>query len=110
VEFSALVGDKLACLKPVFWLSFVSAMTLRLLEKEALELPPRSRVRLAERIIESVDDYADPQLEAAWDHEIERRAKEIASGAEKGIPAAKVMREARRALNETRRLPSARRK
>ena len=85
-------------------------MTLRVLEKEALELPPRSRVRLAERIIESIDDYADPELEAAWDDEIERRGKEIQSGSEKGIPAGEVMTEARRALHETRRLPSPRRK
>jgi putative addiction module component (TIGR02574 family) len=85
-------------------------MTLRGLEKEVLELPPRSRVRLAEKIIESVDDYADPDLKAAWDLEIERRVKEIESGAEAGIPAAQVMKDARRALNETRRLPPARRK
>jgi putative addiction module component (TIGR02574 family) len=85
-------------------------MTLRVLEKEVLDLPPRSRVRLIERIIQSIDDYATPELEAAWDDEIERRVKEIQSGAEKGIPAADVMKEARRALNETRRLPSARRK
>ena len=85
-------------------------MTLRLLEKEVLELPPRSRVRLAEKIMESIDDYATPGLEAAWDSEIDRRVKEIQSGAEKGIPAEDVMKEARRALNETRRLPSTRRK
>ena len=85
-------------------------MTLRVLEKEALELSPRSRVRLAEKIIESIDDYADPALEAAWDDEIKRRVKEIESGAEEEIPAAHVMKVARRALNETRRLSSARRK
>ena len=85
-------------------------MTLRVLEKEALELPVRSRVRLAERIIESVDDYADPEVEADWAEEIERRVGEIQSGAETGIPAAQVMKEARRALHETRRLSSARRK
>ena len=85
-------------------------MTLRLLEKEILELLPRSRVPLAERIIESIDDYAAPELEAAWDDEIEQRVKDIQSGAEKGIPAKDAMKEARRALNETRRLPSARRK
>lgn len=84
-------------------------MTLRVLEKEILELPPRSRVRLAEKLIESIDPY-DPKLEAKWDDEIERRVNEIKSGAEKGIPAAQVMKEARRALNETRRLSSARRK
>ena len=81
-----------------------------MLEKEALELPPRSRVRLAEKIIESIDDYVDPGLEAAWDNEIERRVKEIESSAEEGIPAVQVMKDARRALNETRRLSSARRK
>ena len=78
-------------------------MTLRVLEKEVLELPPRSRVRLAEKLIESIADYADPELEVAWDDEIGRRVKEIQSGAEGGIPAAQVMKDARRALDETRR-------
>jgi putative addiction module component (TIGR02574 family) len=85
-------------------------MTLRVLEKEILELPPRSRVRLAERLIESIDPYADPKLESEWDDEIERRVDEIESGAAKRVPAAQVMKAARRALNETRRLSSARRK
>ena len=74
-----------------------------------MELPPRSRVRLAEKIIASIDDYATPELETAWNDEIERRVKEIDSGAEKGIPAEDVMKEARRALHEARRLSSARR-
>jgi len=78
----------------------MTLMTIRVLEREALELPPRSRVRLAETIIASIDDYAAPELEAAWDDEIERRVKEIQSGTEKGIPAGDVMKEARRALNE----------
>ena len=88
----------------------IKAMTLRVLEKEVLELPPRSRVRLAEKIIESIDDYADPKLEAEWNEEIGRRVKQIESGAEKGIPAEQAMKHARRALNEARRLSSARRK
>ncbi len=85
-------------------------MTLRVLEKEVLELPPRSRVRLAEKIIESIDDYADPALETAWGDEIERRVKEIECGVEKGIPAAQVMKDARRILNKSRHVSSARRK
>jgi putative addiction module component (TIGR02574 family) len=89
---------------------FIEDMTLRALEKEALELPARSRVRLAERMIESIDDFADPQVEAAWTAEIEERVKNIENGAEKGIPAQQVMKIARRALSETRRLSSARRK
>lgn len=74
-------------------------MTLRELEKEVLELPPRSRARLAEKIIESLDTFADPGLEAAWDDEIGRRVRAIQSGTEKGIPAAHVMKEARRHLS-----------
>ena len=40
-------------------------MTIRALEKEVLELPPKSRARFAEKIIESIDDYADPEIEKA---------------------------------------------
>jgi len=85
-------------------------MTLRVLEKEILELPPRSRVRLAERIIESIDDYADPKLEEAWNDEITQRVKDIQSVKEKGIPAAAVMKAARSALHEVRRISPSRRK
>jgi putative addiction module component (TIGR02574 family) len=85
-------------------------MTIRALEKEVLELPPRSRARFAEKIIETIDDYTDPEIESAWTEEIGRRVKEIESGQVKGIPAAEVMTKARRALHETRRLSSARRK
>ena len=84
--------------------------TAEMLFEKALKMPPRSRVRLAEKIIESIDDYADPNLEAAWDDEVERRVKEIESGAEEGISADQVMKDARRALHETRCLSSARRK
>jgi putative addiction module component (TIGR02574 family) len=84
--------------------------TLQVLEREVLGLPPRSRIRLAEKIIESIGDFADPQIEADWDCETERRVKEIEAGAEAGIPAEEVVKAARRALNETRRLSSARRK
>jgi Putative addiction module component len=58
------------------------------LEKERLELPPLSRVRLVDKIIGSIDDYSDPQIEVAGDGEIEWRVTEIETGVEKGIPAA----------------------
>jgi putative addiction module component (TIGR02574 family) len=85
-------------------------MTIRALEKEILDLPPRSRVRFAEKIIESVDDFTSPEVEAAWSAEIGRRVKEIQSGKVKGIPATQSMAKARRALHETLQIPSARRK
>jgi putative addiction module component (TIGR02574 family) len=85
-------------------------MTIQALEKEVLELPPKSRARFVEKIIETIDDYTDPEIEKVWTDETGRRVNEIESGKAKGIPAAKVMTEARRALHETRRLSSARRK
>ncbi len=84
--------------------------TLEILEQEALRLPPASRVQLAERILESVEDYATPQIAVAWEAEIARRVKEINEGKAEGIPAEEVSAEARRKLHEARRLSSARRK
>ena len=75
-----------------------------------MELPPRSRIRFVEKIIESVDDYADAKIEKAWTEEISRRVQEIESGKAKGIPAKTAMKNARRALDEIRRLSPARRK
>ena len=85
-------------------------MTIRALEKEVLELPLRSRVRLAEKIIESVDDFTSKEVEAAWTDEIGRRVVEIESGELKGVPATEAMDKARLAINEARRISSRRRK
>jgi putative addiction module component (TIGR02574 family) len=84
-------------------------MTIRALEKAVLELPPKSRARFAEKIIESIDDYADPEIEKAWTQEIGRRVEEIKSGKARGVPVEEAMKKARRALHETRRLSFARR-
>lgn len=75
-----------------------------------LDLPPRSRVRFVEKIIESVADFTSKEVEGAWSEEIGRRVKDIESGKAAGIPASDVMAKARRALNEARQISSARRK
>ena len=85
-------------------------MTVRALEKQVMDLPPRSRIRIAEKIIESVDDFTSKEVEAAWSEEIQRRVNDIESGKVKGIPAAHAMANARRALNEARKVSSSRRK
>lgn len=82
-------------------------MTIRALEKEVLDLAPRLRIRFAEKIVESVDDFTSKEIEAAWAQEIERRTKEIETGKVKGVPA---IAKARQVLNEARRISSARRK
>jgi putative addiction module component (TIGR02574 family) len=69
------------------------------LEEEALRLPVRSRARLAERLLASLDELpADPAAGKLWLAEAERRAKELASGQVKGVAMAKVMKRARAAL------------
>jgi putative addiction module component (TIGR02574 family) len=91
-------------------LSTATATTVEPLEKKALALPATSRVRLVERILESVEDFSDIAVARSWDAEIARRVREIRSGKAKGIPAGEVFAKARRALHETRRLSSVRRK
>lgn len=72
---------------------------LKKLEDEAMRLPARSRARLAERLLASLDEEsADPDAERLWSVEAERRAQEIASGRAKGIPAGKALTKARAAL------------
>ena len=83
-------------------------MTIRALEKEVLELPPRSRVRFVERIMESVGDFTSKDVEGAWSEEIGRRVKDIKSGKARGTAASTVMTKARRALHEARQISPAR--
>jgi putative addiction module component (TIGR02574 family) len=51
----------------------------KLLE-EALRLPDRERLRLAERLLASLDGEPDPDAAEAWDEEIARRSREIEEG------------------------------
>lgn len=60
------------------------ASNVDLLEAEVLQLPPEDRARLVERLIASLD--ADPEVEAAWAAEVERRNAEIESGAVTLVP------------------------
>ncbi len=54
--------------------------------KEALKLPPEARAALAGSLLDSLDQEVDEDAEAAWQVEIERRLREIDSGAVKPIP------------------------
>jgi putative addiction module component (TIGR02574 family) len=58
--------------------------TVEALEAEALQLSAAERARLVERLIASLD--ADPDVEAAWAEEVERRNAEIESGAVGLVP------------------------
>jgi putative addiction module component (TIGR02574 family) len=65
----------------------VSPNAKKLLEA-ALELPDDSRAELAAALIESLDEPGDSvdEVESSWSAEIERRIRDVESGAVKPIP------------------------
>jgi putative addiction module component (TIGR02574 family) len=71
---------------------------LKKVEDEALKLSARSRARLAERLIASLEKVVDPEAESEWFAEVERRSTELALSKVKGRPANKVLKKARTAL------------
>lgn len=60
--------------------------------RDACELPERDRATLAGLLIESLEADADPDVEAAWRDEIERRVADIDSGNVETIPWEEVRR------------------
>jgi putative addiction module component (TIGR02574 family) len=70
-------------------------MKLTELENEALRLDPRSRARLAERLLGSLEDLSGAEIEELWLDEAERREREWDAGKVEEIPADQVLRELR---------------
>ena len=54
--------------------------------KEASELSEKDRADLAGLLIESLEESPDPDVEAAWALEIEKRVAELDAGTVKSIP------------------------
>lgn len=67
--------------------------------KDALGLPRRQRLTLAELLLGSAEPAADPAAEAAWDSEILDRIAAIGSGKVAGVSCDDVRRAADRVLN-----------
>ena len=66
--------------------------SLAKITKEAMDLPRRQKLALAEFLLESADATADPEAEAAWDSEIRDRIRAIDEGRVAGVPYEDVMR------------------
>jgi putative addiction module component (TIGR02574 family) len=66
------------------------ARRLEELFQEASKLPDNERAELAGMLLESLEDEPDPEVEAAWAEEVERRVRQIDSGEVKLIPWEKV--------------------
>ena len=74
----------------------MSTDTEKLLE-EALRLPGRERLRLAERLLATFDGEPDPDAAEAWGREIARRSREIEEGLVEPVPWSEVKKTARKA-------------
>lgn len=68
------------------------------IEREALHLPALDRAKLAHKLLLSLDDMTEPEVEEAWLDEADRRAAEIDQGLVQLIPAEEVSRKARALL------------
>ena len=68
--------------------------TLEQVTKEAMDLPPRQKLALAEFLLESADAATDPEAETVWDSEIRDRIRAIDEGRVIGVPYEEVMRSA----------------
>ena len=65
---------------------------------EAMKLPLRDRVKLAQRLASSLDDQVESNVEELWLAEAERRLEELRTGKAEGIDAAEAFARARRDL------------
>lgn len=67
------------------------------LVKRGRALAPADRERLVEQLLESLNESAATELEAAWEAEIERRLAEYDRGEVQAVDAEEVFAKARRA-------------
>jgi putative addiction module component (TIGR02574 family) len=67
--------------------------------KDAMDLPPRQRLALAEFLLESADTAADPEAGTAWESEIRDRILAVDEGRVTGIAYEDVMRAAEKRLS-----------
>ena len=63
--------------------------------KEALHLPVKERAKLAQRLLESLDDLTEAEADKLWVAEAERRARELDEGTVKPISAEELDRRVR---------------
>jgi putative addiction module component (TIGR02574 family) len=70
-------------------------MDISLIEREALHLPVSARAELAHKLLLSLDNMSESEVEEAWLDEAERRAGEIDRGIVQLVPSEEVSRKAR---------------
>lgn len=73
-------------------------MTTEQVANEALKLKPEARAELAEKLLRSLEDLSDEQIERLWAEEAVRRDAELDSGTASMRDAEDVFRDARARL------------
>ena len=73
-------------------------MNSKTLQEAALSLPPDERAALAEKLLSSLDEPSEAELERTWLLEAARRARELDRGDVQGISEEDVRRKARSLL------------
>ena len=65
---------------------------------DAMKLPLRDRVRLAQQLVSTIDDQTDTDVEGLWFDEAQRRLEELHTGKVEGLDADEAFRRAREDL------------
>jgi Putative addiction module component len=73
-------------------------MTIDELEAAALRLEPQARARLAERLLDSLEDLSDEENARLWAEDAERRSAAWDADAASGKPADAVFRDVKSRL------------
>ncbi len=71
-------------------------MAVKNIEKEVLELNVKSRAKLANKLLSSLEDLSEIEIEKLWAEESLRRNEEISKGKVKLRPAEEVFNYARK--------------
>ena len=74
-------------------------MTIEQVENEALKLKPEARAELAQKLLKSLEDLSDEEIEGLWVKEAIRRDAELDSGSATMRDAEDVFRDARSHLS-----------
>ena len=68
------------------------------LEAEALKLDPKSRARLAGKLLNSLEELSEDEVTQLWAEEAQRRDAQMDADPDSELPAEDVFREARSSL------------
>lgn len=74
-------------------------MTVADLEAQLLELAPKDRARLAQRLLESLETLSENEIAALWLQEADRRDRALDEDPSRAVSGEDVMREARALLS-----------